>query len=424
MTQQAPLSTQEIAPEQLCIGLYVHLDLPWSAHPFTFSSFKIKDLAQIATLQSLGLERIRYSPAKSDCAPLALPPRTTEPAAPPATALTDDPALKLKRERLERMAAHHAKVAQCERELLSSGRAVKSITQNLFAKPKEAYAEASELISGLAASMLVDADVAIQLMADKVGGEDVYHHSLNVAILSMVLARELKAPPAAMQVLGLGALLHDIGKADLPERVVRKSTPLTAAEAVVYQMHCEKGVAIAQSMGVGPEVRAIIEQHHECSDGSGYPKRLSGGQLGLLVRVVALVNAYDNLVNPIDPRRALTPHEAMSVIYGQRRAQFDNLVLTTFVRSVGIYPPGTVVNLSNGTLGMVLSVNSSRPLKPTVLVYDPAIPKDGAIVVNLEEEPEVSVANTVKPADLPAEIFDYLSPRRRTTYFFNAEGGT
>ncbi len=261
-------------------------------------------------------------------------------------------------------------------------------------------------------------------LADKVGGEDVYHHSLNVAILSMVLARELKAPPAAMQVPGLGALLHDIGKADLPERVVRKSTPLTAAEAVVYQMHCEKGVAIAQAMGVGPEVRAIIEQHHECADGTGYPKRLSGGQLGLLVRVVALVNAYDNLVNPIDPRRALTPHEAMSVIYGQRRAQFDNLVLTTFVRSVGIYPPGTVVNLSNGTLGMVLSVNSSRPLKPTVLVYDPAIPKDGAIVVNLEEEPEVSVANTLKPADLPAEVFDYLSPRRRTTYFFNAETGT
>ncbi|MBH9577198.1 HD-GYP domain-containing protein [Inhella proteolytica] len=424
MTQQASVTTQEIAPEQLCIGLYVHLDLPWSAHPFTFSSFKIKDLGQIATLQSLGLERIRYSASKSDCAPLALPPRTAEPAAPPAMALADDPALKLKRERLERMAAHHAKVAQCERELLSSGRAVKSITQNLFAKPKEAYAEASGLISGLAASMLVDADVAIQLMADKVGGEDVYHHSLNVAILSMVLARELKAPPAAMQVLGLGALLHDIGKADLPERVVRKSTPLTAAEAVVYQMHCEKGVAIAQAMGVGPEVRAIIEQHHECSDGSGYPKRLSGTQLGLLVRVVALVNAYDNLVNPLDPRRALTPHEAMSVIYGQRRAQFDNLVLTTFVRSVGIYPPGTVVNLSNGTLGMVLSVNSSRPLKPTVLVYDPAIPKDGAIVVNLEEEPEVSVATTVKPADLPADVFDYLSPRRRTTYFFNTEGGT
>ena len=122
-----------------------------------------------------------------------------------------------------------------------------------------------------------------------------------------------------------------------------------------------------------------------------------------------------------EPQRALTPHEALSTLFGQRRAQFDNLVLTTFVRSVGIYPPGTVVTLSNGTLGLVVSVNSSRPLKPTVLVYDPAVPKDSAIVVDLEEEPDVAVASTLRPAQLPAAVFDYLSPRKRTTYYFNTD---
>lgn len=298
---------------------------------------------------------------------------------------------------------------------------MKSINQNLFAKPKQAYEEAGALISGIADSMLVDADVAIQLMADKVGGDDVYIHSLNVALLAMILARELKAPPAAIRLLGLGALLHDIGKADLPDRVARKSGPLTAAELGVFQLHCEKGVAMAQAMGVAPEVRTIIEQHHEHADGSGYPKRLSGTQLSLLSRIVALVNAYDNLCNPVDASRALTPHEALSVLYGQRRAQFDNTVLTTFVRCVGIYPPGTVVALSNGTLGMVVEVNSSRPLKPTVLVYDPAVPKEVAIVVDLEQEPEVTVASTLRPQQLPAAVFDYLSPRKRTTYYFNAE---
>ena len=181
---------------------------------------------------------------------------------------------------------------------------------------------------------------------------------------------------------------------------------------------------MARNMEVAPEVRAIVEQHHEHVDGSGYPRKLTGAQMTLLTRIVCLVNAYDNLCNPVDPKRALTPHEALSLIYGQRRAHFDPTVLTTFVRSVGIYPPGTVVALNNGTLGMVVSVNSSRPLKPTVLVYDPAVPKEGAIVVDLEQEPDVAVASTLRPAQLPAAVFDYLSPRKRTTYHFSTEGGS
>lgn len=417
---RATSNDHTISPDQLCIGMYVHLDLPWTSHPFTFSSFKIKSLEQVAAIQALGITALRFSPERSDSQPL--PASEGAAAAPSQASPPDDGALAAKRERLERMAARQSTVQACERALLSNSRAVKSITQNLFAKPKQAYEEAGELIGGIADSMLVDADVAIQLMADKVGGEDVYIHSLNVAILSMILGRELKAPAAAMKLIGLGALMHDIGKSELPERVARKSGPLTAAEQSVFQTHTSKGVDMARNMEVAPEVRAIIEQHHEHADGSGYPRKLTGAQMTLLTRIVCLVNAYDNLCNPVDPKRALTPHEALSLIYGQRRAHFDATVLTTFVRSVGIYPPGTVVALNNGTLGMVVSVNSSRPLKPTVLVYDPAVPKEGAIVVDLEQEPDVAVASTLRPGQLPTAVFDYLSPRKRTTYHFSTEG--
>lgn len=410
---------RSITPEQLCIGLYVQLDLPWTAHPFTFSSFKIKSLEQVVALQALGLTNIRVVPERSDAAPL--PPSATPAAQAPTAPVIDESALQAKRDRLDRMAARQAKVAACERALMSSSRQLKAINQNLFAQPKQAYADAGELIGGLVDAMMVDADVAIQLMADKVGGEETYQHALNVSVLAMILARELKAPAPAVKLIGLGSLLHDIGKADLPERVARKSTPLTAAEQSVFALHCEKGVAMAQAMGVAPEVRAVIEQHHECVDGSGYPRKLGGAQTSLLTRIVSLVNAYDNLCNPIDPRRALTPHEAIATLYGQRRAQFDATVLTTFVRSVGIYPPGTVVALSNGSIGLVMSVNSSRPLKPTVLVYDPAVPKESAIVVDLEQEPEVTVSSTLRPDQLPAAVHDYLAPRKRTAYFFSTE---
>lgn len=411
-----------IDPAQLCIGLHVHLDLTWMEHPFTFSSFKIKSLEQIATIQSLGLKQVRYSPTKSDGEPLAAP-DAKNPAAVQANAAEMASAFQAKRERLERLASQRARVNSCERDLVSAGRTIKSINQNLFSRPEQARREASELVDKIAQSMLVESDIAIHLMADKVNGEEIYYHSLNVTMLSMMLGKEMKAPPQGIRLLGMGAMFHDIGKIDIPDRVTKKMEPLTKAEVGVLQQHCAGGIEIGRKLGLPNEVLLMIAQHHEHIDGSGYPKRLKEPQISLLSKILAVVNAYDNLCNPVNLANALTPHEALSTLYGQQRNRFDNLSLTTFVRCLGVYPPGTIVALSNGALGMVVGVNSSRPLKPTVMVYDPAVPKEAAIVVDLEKEPDVTVSKTLRPQTLPTAAHDYLAPRKRTTYYFDAELG-
>lgn len=410
-----------VTPDQLCMGLHVHLDLSWVDHPFTFSSFKIKTLDQIATIQSLGLTRIRYSPTRSDTEPLAEPVAPTAP--PPAVDHEADPLYLAKRERLARLEAQRAKSASCEKEFLSSTKAIKSIQQNMFSQPALVRQQADELVKSMTDSMLMDVDIAIQLMADKVGNEDVYYHALNVTLLSMMLAKEMKAPAAAIHLLGLAALFHDAGEADIPDRITHKTEALTRAEASLLQQHCAYGVEVAKKLGLPPETQTAIFQHHEHADGSGYPKGPQAGPLSLLSRIIAIVNTYDELCNPANPARALTPHEALSTMYAQQRARFDPLAMTTFVRCMGVYPPGTIVALSNGVLAMVVSVNASRPLKPTVIVYDPAVRKSEAIVVDLELEPDVTVSKTLKPQQLPAAVFEYLSPRKRTTYYFNAETG-
>jgi len=413
------MSDDYIAPEQLTIGLHVHLDLPWTQHPFTFSSFKIKTLEQIVTLQSLGLARIRYSPARSDGPPLAMP--AESPPLPPPLMPDDDAAYQAKRARIERLLAQQQRASACEREFLSAARVLKAMTQNVFARPEQAREEGLALVKTMADSMLTDADVAINLMKDKIGGEDTYHHALNVTLLAMMLAKELKAPPEAIRVMGMGALFHDIGKLELPDSLVRKTEALTKPERSLYQQHCAYGLDIAQRLGLSAEASAIIAQHHEYMDGSGYPKGLSGPAISMLARMVALANAYDNLCNPNAVAQALTPHEALSVLYAQQRSRFDATALSTFVRCMGVYPPGTLVVLSNDSMGIVTSVNSSRPLKPTVLVYDPSVPKESAILVELELEPEVSIARTLKPQQLPQPVFDYLSPRKRQTYYFDGQ---
>ena len=409
-----------ITPAQLCVGLHVHLDLAWTEHPFTFSSFKIKSLDQIVALQSLGLTRIRYTSAKSDGEPLKLPPGPA-PEPLPVQSHEDDPLYQAKRARVERLLAQQTRVAACEREFLSSARAVKSINQNLFAKPEQARLETERLVGAIADSMLTESDIAINLMKDKTGGEEVYFHSLNVTLLSMMLAKELKAPSAAIRLLGMGAMFHDVGKRDIPDRILRKTDACTKAELSLLQQHCAFGVETGRMLGLPNEALMVIAQHHELMDGSGYPKGMKGNDCFLLARIVAIVNTYDNMCNPVKASSALTPHQALSLMYAQQRGKFDSVPLTTFVRCMGIYPPGTVVVLSNESIGMVVSVNSSKPLKPTVLIYDPQVPRERAILVELESEPEVSISRAISPEQLPKPIYDYLAPRRRLTYYFDSE---
>lgn len=417
--QQGPY----VLPEQLRIGLYVHLDLSWTEHPFTFSSFRIKTQDQITTIQSLGLKRIRYAPEKSDGPPLAPPPVNAPPA---KAALTsppkeDEQALTIKRERLQKLSAQRAKASACEKQLLNAAKSVKSISKNIFNQPEEVKETARLLIENIATSMLVEADVSIQLMADRVGHEDVYHHALNVALLSMMLAKELQAPVQTVQQVGMAALFHDIGECEIPSRILKNTEPLSKAELGLLQQHPEYGVKIGQKLGLPQDVLQVIAQHHERVDGSGYPAHVKAAQMSLMSRIVSLVNAYDELCNPYNTAKALTPHEALSTMFSQLRSQFDPLALSTFVRCMGVYPPGTLVVLSNGATGLVVSQNTTKPLRPVVLIYDPSVPKEEAILVDLETEPDVSVTKAMRPQQLSPEAYAYLSPRKHTTYFFDSE---
>jgi hypothetical protein len=163
----------------------------------------------------------------------------------------------------------------------------------------------------------------------------------------------------------------------------------------------------------------ILRQHHEHMDGSGYPAHLKGAQIAPLARLMAIVNEYDNLCNQHNPADSLSPHEALSQLFTQQRGQFEIAPLNLFIRCMGIYPPGTVVRLSDGTLGMVVSVNSGQPLRPWVLIYDPEVPKDEATILDLQHEASLNVVASLKPSQLSREVHAYLSPRKRMTYYFD-----
>jgi putative nucleotidyltransferase with HDIG domain len=418
-----PMHANTVLPSQLCVGLYVHLDLKWSQHPFPFSSFKIKTADQIATIQSLGLERVRIAPEKSDCQPLAEPlgNAPTAPVSVPKTTPDLAPVLAAKASRLERLQDHRQRMQACEQQLLASAKVAQSVSKNLLARPEDVKRDVAKLVDSMADSMLMDADIAIHLMGDRVKGEVAYNHSLNVAVLAMILAREMKLPSATIRAIGQGAMFHDVGESDLPPRIANPSTPLTQAEFNVYTQHCANGVDAVKRLALPHEVLAVIAEHHEHADGTGYPRKLRGALMQQSAKVVAIANRYDELCNPSITAQARTPHEALSLMYSQQRNQFDATGLMVFVRCVGIYPPGTLVALNNGAIGMVTSVNSSRPLKPSVQIYDPNVPKDEAIIIDMEKEPDLVVARTLRPSELEPDPRAYLSPKKRMTVFFDVQ---
>jgi len=218
-------------------------------------------------------------------------------------------------------------------------------------------------------------------------------------------------------VLGVGALLHDVGLADIPDRIARPRHELSPPERRLREMHCEYGVRIGRQLGLPDPVLRIIAQHHELADGSGYPKGLKGEQMDSAARIVSLVNYYDNLCNPGDLAKAMTPHEALSLMFAQLKSRFDSVALSAFIRMMGVYPPGSAVQLTDDRYALVVAVNANRPLKPTVLIHDSSVPAREAMATNLEEFPSLGIRRSLKPLDLPDGVRDYLRPRARVAYF-------
>jgi HD-GYP domain-containing protein (c-di-GMP phosphodiesterase class II) len=267
--------------------------------------------------------------------------------------------------------------------------------------------------------MLVDGDMCIRLLTCN-AGDNASAHAMNVAVISLLLGRVFGLADDEMHDLGLGALLHDVGKLDLPERLRHTDDRLPKDDQAAYREHVAHGVLHGKRMGLQAGALLVLAQHHEMADGSGFPLKLKSEKQTTAARIVALVNRYDNLCNPPSLAQALTPHEALSLLFAQGRSQFDASLLNSFIRMMGVYPAGSVVQLTDERYALVMSVNSTRPLKPNVLVHDPERPREEALHLNLIHMPDLGIRRSLKPSQLPADALEYLAPRPRVAYFFEA----
>lgn len=409
---------------QLRLGMYVVLDMGWLSHPFPTSSFKLSQASQIDTLRGLGLQSVKVDWSRSDAQESAPTPLQSAQAAARAAAeqLAAEKAARQALERAERarlLAAQQKNLLACEKRFLETGKLYRQVQDISTAKPKEAGLLSRTMVASLLGDIAGTGEISIRLLSES-AGEKSAQHPVNVMIVSLLLARAMGLAQADMQELGVAAFLHDIGKLQVPDRVRWQMDGFNVAETRLYQEHVAFGVQTGKTLELSASALLAMGQHHEHHDGSGFPKRLKGEEISPLGRILSVVNRYDNLVNPARSSAALTPHEALAAIFSQYKAQCEPAVLSAFIRMMGIYPPGSVVQLSDERYALVVAVNSSRPLKPSVVVHESRVPRHEALVVELEKMPELSIRRSIKPSLLPSAALDYLAPRVRVNYFFEA----
>ncbi|MBK7263348.1 MAG: DUF3391 domain-containing protein [Rubrivivax sp.] len=412
-----------VAVRNLKVGMFIRLELGWLSHPFPLSSFKITSVDQIATLRGLGLERVIWLPEKSDVddgpsVPDGVTPAAAVPANAAAAERPPSDAERQAAERREQLAAQRQAMQQCEARYDEASAALRQVNALLNPNPVSAAQQAQALARAMLDKMLAEGELCIRLLSSQ-SGDRFTAHALNVTVISMLMGRTLGLGESELLDVGTGALLHDIGKLDLPTRVHHPEDAFSSTELKAYREHVALGVTRGRQMPLTEGALLVLAQHHELADGTGFPQRIALDRMTPASRLVALINRYDNLCNPGPRGIALTPHEAVSVLFAQSRSKFDLPVLSGFIRMMGVYPAGSLVQLTDERYAMVVQVNSSRPLKPRVLVHDNKVPRDEALLLDLEQHPDMGIRRSVQPAKLPPAAAVYLAPRPRVTYYFD-----
>ncbi|KKO46048.1 HD family phosphohydrolase [Arsukibacterium ikkense] len=420
------MSALKIKPEQVKLGYAIKLPSGWMKHPFLSSNMLVENEQQLHIIKNLELDYVYFFPEKSKQITLDIAERSAGEEIEFNSKMSEAQTKMLadKMRRIEQAKAHRRDIQKTEKAFNHSLNQVRDLMKQVSSRPLNAITEASQLISQLVETIVNAESLILHLISS--GNKDqetLYYHVLNVSIVSMMLARNLGFSAADIKIIGIGALFHDIGKLKVPSQILRKTTPLTAPEQNLLKMHTKFGTDLVSLADTFPlEAWPIIEQHHEYLDGTGYPKALKNEQINKLAHVVAVVNEFDNLCHPADPAKARSPHHALAYMYKSMKGKLDDTTMRVMIKMMGVYPPGTVVMLSDQRIAMVMSVNSNSLLQPNVMIYEPDVPRLEAPIISLDSD-ELAISKVLSVASLPERVREYLNPRAQVSYYVQGKPG-
>lgn len=227
----------------------------------------------------------------------------------------------------------------------------------------------SQMVDEIIEQLLSAKDIILTLSRLRSIDDYTYEHSVNVCVVSLVIGMDLNLDKSILKQLGIGALLHDVGKVSISEEILKKPAKLTHEEFNEVKSHTDIGYQILIKSGVSEEAAQIALYHHEKFDGSGYNRMLKGQDIPLLSRIVTVADSYDAMSNDRVYRRRIAPdkvYKEIAILGGQH---FDYEITERFLRRIDLFPIGTGVVLNTNHKGVVIAQNKLLPQSPIIRIF-------------------------------------------------------
>ncbi|MDQ8757519.1 HD-GYP domain-containing protein [Sphingosinicella sp. LHD-64] len=410
---------RRLGKEEVRLGMYIHsLEGPWFDHPFWRSRFLLTDPADLQAIRDSGIAGVVVDESKSAGSaaasvqaarseflrqevqreaamaeeprlverPRPKPPRRVAVSVKPAPAPPSEPCSVA--EEIDRAAETIERSKRTVAHLLSEVRLGRAAD----------VATALPVVEDITASVDRNPHALVSISRMRSKDEYTYYHSISVCALMVNLARQLDHDEAAVREAGLAGLLHDFGKVVVPDNVLKKAAALTDFEVAMIREHPERGHKAIRASGYSDVVADVCLHHHERMDGGGYPHGLKGDEISLQARMAAVCDVYDAVTSRRPYKAAVGPAQSLAAMF-QSEGHFDGTVLAAFIRSVGIYPVGSLVRLKSNRLALVIEQAEGDTMRPLVRIFYciKARARIPAFDLDLQRDNEDSIASREEP---------------------------
>ena len=366
----------QVPVENLTLGMYVaELDRPWVDSPFLFQGFELKTEKELKAIQDVCnyvyvdvTKRRNVTKEFVNRVPTEVTTSNSSETKKHTFAFTPTldnfdygtPPPKLSQfekeiERANKVYDNAQAVVENFMKTVENGGGIDSIA-------------AQRAVAHCVQSILQSPDAMLWLTKLKAKDEYTAQHSLNVCILSIVLGRYINMPDKELNLLGLCGMMHDVGKLLIPSEILKKTTPLTDEENRTLKTHTRLGYNLLKATNINSTVALVALTHHEQIDGKGYPRRLTEHNISHFTKIVAITNAYDGMTADRFNQHSKTHLEATRILTNLSGTHFDPTLVLKFIECIGVYPPGSLVEMTNGSVALVLESHEKSKLRPKVIM--------------------------------------------------------